>query len=453
MRLPPEGARWLVTLRFGACAAVFLAVTVAWALGVLLQPFPLYVIGGVILSYNLLFKLSQRDWAVTQQGVERNIFLQILFDLTALAMLLYFADLAGNPFLAYFVFHMIIAGMYLRGILPYIVAALATLLVGGLMLTQYLGWIPRFALHFRGDAAGPRPLDGLYLLAVFVAIASTLWLAVYFTTAIRRYVDRAHAELRQKEKLLGIGQLVAGIAHQIANPLDGAQNCLRRIADEIKHDPQSAEYVQMMTVALDRIERTARRVQSFALPRGIALQPTDVNAVVEGTLQLLQTVPNANVQIRTDLRDVPPVQGDPYTLQEVLFNLCTNAFAAMPRGGTVTLRTRPLGDRDDDQMSSVAVEVADTGVGIPRVHLEKIFEPFFTTRADSGGTGLGLGLCRMLISEMGGRIEVRSVEQKGTVFTIVLNPAENVGHFSISTPAPIEVPRSDNSSTASTSKP
>jgi signal transduction histidine kinase len=262
------------------------------------------------------------------------------------------------------------------------------------------------------------------MLAVFVALGSTLWIAVYFTTAIRRYVDRAHAELRQKEKLLGIGQLVAGIAHQIANPLDGAQNCLRRIADDIKDDPRLTEYVQMMVSALNRIEQTARRVQSFALPRGITLQPTDVNAVVEATLPLLETAHDATIRIVTELGRVPQVQGDPYTLQEVLFNLCTNAVAAMPRGGTLTLRTRPLGDRDDDQMNSVAVEVADTGVGIPRIHLEKIFEPFFTTRAQSGGTGLGLGLCRMLISEMGGRIEVRSAVQKGTVFTIVLNPVE-----------------------------
>jgi signal transduction histidine kinase len=160
------------------------------------------------------------------------------------------------------------------------------------------------------------------------------------------------------------------------------------------------------------------------LPRGITLQPTDVNAVVEATLPLLETAHDATIRIVTELGRVPQVQGDPYTLQEVLFNLCTNAVAAMPRGGTLTLRTRPLGDRDDDQMNSVAVEVADTGVGIPRIHLEKIFEPFFTTRAQSGGTGLGLGLCRMLISEMGGRIEVRSAVQKGTVFTIVLNPVE-----------------------------
>jgi len=320
--------------------------------------------------------------------------------------------------------------------LPYVVATVATLLVGGLLLLEWLEWIPRFALHFHGEPAEPPTINGLYALALFAAISSTLWIAIYFTTAIRRYVDRAHAELRQKEKLLGIGQLVAGISHQIANPLDGAQNCLRKIGDAVRDDPQAAEYVQMMVAALERIEQTAKRVQAFALPKGITLQPTDVNAVVEATLPLLETARRQNVQVRTELAHVPLVQGDLYTLQEVLFNLCTNALAAMPNGGTLTLRTCPLGDRDDDQMNSVAVEVADTGVGIPRVHLEKIFEPFFTTRSESGGTGLGLGLCRMLISEMGGRIEVRSTLQQGTVFSVVLNPVETVRWGGNSTAVP-----------------
>ena len=75
-------------------------------------------------------------------------------------------------------------------------------------------------------------------------------------------------------------------------------------------------------------------------------------------------------------------------------------------------------------MGSVAIDVSDTGVGIARVNLERIFEPFFTTRAQSGGTGLGLGLCRMLISEMGGRIEVRSALGQGTTFTVILNLAD-----------------------------
>ena len=340
-----------------------------------------------------------------------------------MTLLLYFSDLPRNPFLVYFLFHMIIAGMYLRRWQPYFFAGLCTASVGAIMLLEYRGWIPRFPMHFPTDPQPPPPLDGLYLLGVFFAFASALWITVYFTTSIRRYVDRAHAEIRQKEKMLGIGQLVAGIAHQIANPLDGVQNCLRRVGERVKDDPHLTEYVRMMTEALDRIERTATRVQAFARPHGITLQSTNVNAAVAATLDMLGSGHVGPIRIARELSNVEPVQGDPYTLQEVLFNLCTNAVAAMSRGGTLTLRTYALGPRDEDQMGSVAIDVSDTGVGIARADLEKIFEPFYTTRAASGGTGLGLGLCRMLISEMGGRMEVRSVVGQGTTFTVVLNRA------------------------------
>src|SRR5271157_2572590 len=107
MKLPPEGARWLVSLRFGACVGVFLVTTAAWMLGVLPQPLPLYAVGGAVLAYNLIFAFTRRDWrAIAAQSVERNILLQILLDLVALAMLMYFADLPRNPFLSFFVFHM-----------------------------------------------------------------------------------------------------------------------------------------------------------------------------------------------------------------------------------------------------------------------------------------------------------------------------------------------------------
>ncbi len=422
MKLPPEGARWLVSLRWLACAATFATIWLTSSgLHIVADPAPLYVVACAMVAYNLMFYFAQRDASAGEGNVDRNIFLQVLFDLIALTLLLYFADLPRNPFLFYFIFHMIIAGMYLRGAAPYFFAALSTAMVGAVMLLLYLQWIPSHPLRFPSDSGEIAPPDGLDLLGIFVAFASALWMAVYFTTSIRRYVDRAHAALRQKEKMLGIGQLVAGIAHQIANPLDGVQNGLARIGQGVKNDPRLTEYVQLMAEALDRIERTAKRVQSFARPRGITLQSTDVNQAVEATLEMLGGSHSRNVRIRKDLADVAAVQGDSYTLQEVLFNLCTNALNAMPDGGTLTLRTYALGSKDEDQMGSVAVDVSDTGVGIPRVNLEKIFEPFFTTRADSGGTGLGLGLCRMLISEMGGRIEVRSALGQGTTFTVVLN--------------------------------
>ena len=363
-------------------------------------------------GYNLVFYFADRDVSAGEGSVDRNIFLQVMFDLIALTLLLYFADLPRNPFLFYFVFHMIIAGMYLRGRAPYFFAAMSTTMVGGVMLLLYLRWIPAHPLRFPSDPSGPRrPTGWICWASSRPSPAPCGWPCTLPPRSAATWIG-PHAELRQKEKMLGIGQLVAGIAHQIANPLDGVQNCLGRIGQRVKDDPHLTEYVQLMAEALERIERTAKRVQAFARPRGITLQSTDVNQAVEAMLEVLGAA-GRNIRIRKELGDVAPVQGDPYTLQEVLFNLSTNALNAMPKGGTLTLRSYALGRKDEDQMGSVAIDVSDTGVGIARVNLEKIFEPFFTTRADSGGTGLGLGLCRMLISEMGGRIEVRMRTRPG----------------------------------------
>lgn len=421
MKLPPEGAIWLIQLRWVAIALLLVATVLGYyVLGVLQTPYPLFGVALLMLTYNAILAFIVREESPLRGfRPEDSFFIQIVLDLLALTAVLYFSDFSHNPFIMYYIFHMIIAGMYLRGRRPYLVAGATALIIGAIIFLEHMGLIPRFAFRFGGEELPPP--HGLEALGLFCAVATSLGMATYFTTSIRRYVDRAHAELRQKEKMLGIGQLVAGIAHQIANPLDGVQNCLRRIAEAVKNDSRLTEYVQMMSEALERIERTAKRVQAFAQPRGLVLEKTDVNAAVEGTLAMLGTRIGQNIRVEKDLRPVPPVLGDKYTIQEVVFNLCTNALAAMPNGGTLTLRTRTLGNQDDDQMNSVAIEVIDTGVGIPRANLERIFEPFFTTRADSGGTGLGLGLCRMLISEMGGRIEVRSTLGQGTTFTVILN--------------------------------
>ena len=426
MKLSTEGAHWFVHLRWVACAIVFVTVGVGWLVGVIPNPWPLWSVGIGMAVCNSAFWFHQRRLTSTQENVDRRIAAQILCDITALALLLYFSDLTRNPFLYFFSLPMIIAGMYLRGRTPYYFGAVVTVVIGGLMCLEYHNYIPRFPVSFAGES--PPPLVAGYVMATFVAFASTLWITLYFVKSIRAYVDRAHEELRQKEKMVGIGQLVAGIGHQIANPLDGVQNCLRRIGERVRDDPRLTEYVQLMEEALDRIEKTTKRVQSFARPRGIELKATSLNAAVEATLQLLGPKHKEGIAIETVLEDVPLVRGDAYTLQEVLFNLCMNAIAAMPKGGLLRLRTLTLGPHDDLNPGDVAVEISDTGVGIPRGNLERIFEPFFTTRADSGGTGLGLGLCRMLISEMDGRIQVRSELNRGTTFTVVMpraDPAAN----------------------------
>jgi signal transduction histidine kinase len=216
---------------------------------------------------------------------------------------------------------------------------------------------------------------------------------------------------------------VAGIAHQISNPLDGIENCLRTIGRSVNGDAHLTQYVRLMAEALGRIERTTKSVQAFASPHGLTLQDTDVNEAIMAVNQLMDRSISPNVQWITELSKVPLVRGDPHILQEVIFNLCTNAMLAMPDGGTLCLRSFVLEPDTFSQFNRVVIEVVDTGCGIPETQIDEIFEPFFTTRKAAGGTGLGLSLCRMLISEMDGQIEVRSVLKQGTTFRLILNAA------------------------------
>ena len=263
----------------------------------------------------------------------------------------------------------------------------------------------------------------IYLTGFFIALTTTLWITVYFTSSVHNYLTRVQGVIRQKEKMLGISQLVAGIAHQISNPLDGIENCLRTIGRKVKDDAHLTQYVQLMSEALERIERTAKSVQAFAGPHGLTQQDTDANEAIKAVVQLLDMSVSPKIQLVTKLGKVPLVRGDSHILQEVIFNLCTNALAAMPDGGKLCLHSFVLEADTFTKFERVAIEVADTGCGIPESHIDKIFEPFFTTRKDSGGTGLGLALCRILVSEMDGQIEVSSVPKQKTIFRIILNAA------------------------------
>jgi signal transduction histidine kinase len=420
--------RWLITLRWMAC---FCVIGVVWLtssiLGVVTRPGPLYVIVGIVLFYNAVFVLYERYRTCGRLNLNKHIVVQIILDQISLALLLYFSGVPYNPFFFYFVFHIAIAALLLIGRAPYMLAALASVLAGVVMTLGYLERTPKSAFSletgsYHASVIGNGP-HGVYLAGFFVALTTTLWITVYFTSSVHNYLCRVQGVIRQKEKMLGISQLVAGIAHQISNPLDGVQNCLHTIGRSVKDDAHLTQYVQLMGAALERIESTTKSVQAFASPHGLTLQNTDANAAIEAVVQLLDSSISQKIRLITDLGNVPQVRGDLHVLQEVIFNLCTNALVAMPDGGELHFRSCVLEADTFRQFDRVAIEVIDTGCGIPESHIDKIFEPFFTTRKDAGGTGLGLSLCRMLISEMDGQIEVSSVPKQKTVFRLILNAA------------------------------
>ena len=252
------------------------------------------------------------DVSAGEGNVDRNIFLQVTFDLIALTLLLYFADLPRNPFLFYFVFHMIIAGMYS--------ARLGAVFLCGHVhddgrrddaaVVSAMDSGPSAALSLRSAAAASARRAGHAGDFHGLCQRACGWPCTLPRRSAATWIGRT-PRLRQKEKMLGIGQLVAGIAHQIANPLDGVQNCLRRIGQGVKDDPHLTEYVQLMGEALERIERTAKRVQAFARPRGITLQSTDVNQAVDAMLEVLGAAPDGTSASARNWAMWPPCKAIP----------------------------------------------------------------------------------------------------------------------------------------------
>jgi signal transduction histidine kinase len=283
----------------------FGVIVVIWAsssaLEVVADPRPLYVLTGIILLYNIVFALYERRGVYGRRNLNRHILTQMILDQVSLSLLLYFSGVPYNPFFFYFVFHIAIAAVLLIGWAPYLLASLASFLAGGVMILGYLGLAPKSAFSLDAGSHHTTVLGngphGAYLVGFFVSLATTLWVTVYFTSSVHKYLARVHGVIREKEKMLGISQLVTGIAHQISNPLDGIQNCLRTIGYRVRDDVHLTKYVRLMTEALERIERTTKSVQTFAGPHELRQEDTDANEAIEAVVRLLDASIPANIKL------------------------------------------------------------------------------------------------------------------------------------------------------------
>ena len=245
----------------------------------------------------------------------------------------------------------------------------------------------------------------------------------------------AQERFAQAEKLAAIGQLAAGVMHEINNPLATIAACAEsmslKLGDAAPPAPRHAgdfpEYLKIIDNEVHRCKRIVNGLLDFSRPKPQARQSVDVNAVITQTLFLLKhhaRFKHVNVHQSLDPDVALPhdgllVHGNPEQLVQVFMALLINAMDAMQgvgERGAVTLRTR----RGRTPSESVVAEVVDEGQGIARGDLGKIFEPFYTTKPPGRGTGLGLSICYGIIADHGGRIEVDSALGKGTTFRVVL---------------------------------
>jgi signal transduction histidine kinase len=223
--------------------------------------------------------------------------------------------------------------------------------------------------------------------------------------------------LVQSEKLASMGQLAAGIAHEVNNPLGVVLMYAHLLRDESGQDTRLREDLNMIVEQTDRCKKIVTGLLDFARQNKVVRQPVDVKRLVDQSLKIVPCPESVVVQVTYEVED-PMIEVDGDQIAQVLTNLFTNAYAAMLQGGILSL----LVWSDE---TAVRFTVSDTGTGIPRENLTKIFEPFFTTKQLGKGTGLGLAVTYGIVKMHRGEIQVRSnadpaAGPTGTTFTITL---------------------------------
>jgi two-component system NtrC family sensor kinase len=223
-------------------------------------------------------------------------------------------------------------------------------------------------------------------------------------------------QLVHTEKLASLGQLAAGVAHELNNPLGTVLLYSDILLRERPEYDQHYADLKMIVSETKRCKRIVGDLLNFARQQQVTAQPTDVHELIRELIDMApRRVKTVTVNFVTEFDpNLPVIEADTAQLRQAFLNLMTNAVEAMPQGGTLTVHTRAA------PPGMITVEIQDTGVGIPADNLSKLFTPFFTTKPIGKGTGLGLAIVYGIIKMHRGQINVRSQPGQGTTFTVTL---------------------------------
>lgn len=232
-------------------------------------------------------------------------------------------------------------------------------------------------------------------------------------------LQRTFQQLLQAEKLSSLGELSAGIVHEVRNPLASIKGAVEILEDELAPDSPRAEFAELAIREIERLDTMVGEFLRFARPATPSIQPNDINRIVESVAVLIENQAASNgILIEKDLNyNIPQLSLDAEQIRQALLNLAINALHAVNEGGRIGFKT-------DIKDSSCIVAVEDSGEGISNEYLPKVFDPFFTTKEK--GVGLGLSIAHRIINLHRGRLTVRQTDA-GTVFEIRLPLNDEVG--------------------------
>jgi signal transduction histidine kinase len=224
-------------------------------------------------------------------------------------------------------------------------------------------------------------------------------------------------QIRRAEKLSTLGELAAGIAHEIRNPLASIKGTAEILLDEATPKPKRAEFMKLMLDEVSRLNQVVANFLELARFQRLHREQADLNDIFQRMLQIVDLQPaRKKIEVRTEFSPaLPRVSLDVSQMEQALLNLMLNAVGAMPGGGAMSLSTRR---EAVDGEAVVVADIKDTGGGIQPDHLPHVFDPFFTTKPD--GTGLGLPIVKRILKAHGGTVEITSEAGRGTCVTLTI---------------------------------
>ncbi len=435
--------KWLIILRYIAVIGVFVVLSITmYLLNIKLPLVQLFLGNILLLVLNTLFLFYNQRLNILKEKEDyfkkANIFVnfQISSDLVMLTYFIHFAGGVENPFIFYYIFHMVIAAILLSNKAAYYQAIFSTFLLGSIIMTEYFNIFPHYSLiGFSNESLNFQKFE--YITGVFSVFVSTLFIVVYMITSIvnkLRERDIAlcivNEKLKEQDRLKS--QYVLTVSHDLQAPLSTIQSCLKVVLSNFTGSI-SERSREMITRAEQRCINLLHFVKDLLdLSRMRSLKEQEkekilfwnvVKKVVEN-LKVIAEEKKLKLSLGNNNKDF--VMGNPKALEEMMDNLIINAIKYTPRGGKIAITHQLSLDP-----GFIKVSVSDTGIGIKQKNLPFIFDDFFRAKnalmLEKNGTGLGLSIVKQIVESHNGEIWAESKLGKGTKFTFTLPKTNSIG--------------------------
>ena len=418
---------WFIELRWLAIAGVATIITVAvYLLAVNLPLLPLY--GGTVLLFlcNCIFLLYNNSLKKEERGPrwikKINLFanVQVLTDLVILTYFLHFSGSLENPFVFYFVFHMVIASILLSNRAAYLHATLAGLLLGLVVSGEYFGVLQHY--HLSGFSSAEHFYGKKYLAGYYFVLCSTLYITVFMATSIVNRLREGESRLAEQDGLKS--RYVLTVSHELKSSISTIQSCLKVVLDGLTGpvSEKSREFISraetrsrsMLIFVKDLLDLSSIRAEKDMQRNAVSFFDITGRAVD----QLRPRLNEKKIDFRVETKlQVPVVFVNEEAIERVVVNLIENALRYTPACGKISIILVNSG-------GFIEMEVSDNGIGIAEEDLMHLFEDFYRAKnaraMEKDGTGLGLSIVKQILESHSGKIWVESQLGKGSKFIMAL---------------------------------